>query len=415
MPPPFSEWAHRVGLSYYTKREVKIKSATLGGLYYLLSLVLAIYVIAVSIVIEHGYQAIGPAIGTSDVKVKGQAYTLAADGSVAAVYDSTDLVRVEAGGVFLPTALMVTQQYRGTCADTSVPCNATLPCAALAASANGLQTGNCSASSFCEIQGWCPPEAKTDAYQVLHGVGDWTLYIRLYARFPLQNDLAWNNVDGRGDSPTSGWNLWTLSQLLSDAGVSLNSTQGADVVLSVEVQCDLDRRDPGDRSKALCEPRASSAVQLLSKDNVYRLDSASSSLSVGANRRYTGAETLSGAVGNRTLVKAAGVRVQVLLSGTGARFNLVETLVHLGAGLGLWSIVYAVIDVLLVYVLPKRALYCRLKYDVVDAHEAEREEREAAEAQLAGAAEGEDGWEEEEAPAGARLRVPLLQQEAGKL
>jgi hypothetical protein len=133
-----------------------------------------------------------------------------------------------------------------------------------------------------------------------------------------------------------------------------------------------------------CKPAYEAGAQLFHSQSdasaahwgkVYRLDTASS-LSVGANRRYSdlpmgGGEADTSAAAlltNRTLTKAYGVKLQVLLSGTGRKFDAQETLTHLGAGLALFSIATAVVDMLAIYFFPRRAWYNKQKYDVADEH-----------------------------------------------
>jgi hypothetical protein len=68
----------------------------------------------------------------------------------------------------------------------------------------------------------------------------------MYARFPkweVTQRLAWNNLDATSaGSPTLGWNLWTLSELLRLADVDLSAganasvwAAGADLVMTLEL------------------------------------------------------------------------------------------------------------------------------------------------------------------------------------
>jgi hypothetical protein len=241
--------------------------------------------------------------------------------------------------------------YNESCA----PARAATDCVAGAPSWNGLRTGACLPSPddagafFCEVAGWCPPEAREAPPLRLAGVEDFTLFVRVNARWPRWPGLSWDNANGTAPSP--GWNVWRLGDVLAAAGVSLadgaTRDSGADVALALRLDCDLDA------SPRACLPALPAPS--------WRLDTPGSALSRGYNRR----EAVLHSDGSRTLTKAAGVRVRVLLSGTGRRFDVVETATRIGAGLGLLSLVTALVDALALYVAPRRAWYTAVKYDTV--------------------------------------------------
>jgi hypothetical protein len=93
----------------------------------------------------------------------------------------------------------------------------------------------------------------------------------------------------------------------------------------------------------------------------------------------------------RALVKASGPRIRVSITGVGRRFDLEQLTTVVGAGVALMGVATAVVDVLLLYVLPKRAKYFGLKYQTYGANdedlscgggEASLESREDAEEPL---------------------------------
>ena len=59
----------------------------------------------------------------------------------------------------------------------------------------------------------------------------------------------------------------------------------------------------------------------------------------------------------RALVKASGPRIRVSITGVGRRFDLGQLTTVVGAGVALMGIATAAVDVLLLYVLPKRARF----------------------------------------------------------
>jgi ATP P2X receptor len=59
----------RFGLSYYSVKQVRVRSATLGATYYLLCALIAAYFVY-SFWVGHGYQAQGALLGSVDVKAR---------------------------------------------------------------------------------------------------------------------------------------------------------------------------------------------------------------------------------------------------------------------------------------------------------------------------------------------------------
>ena len=88
----------------------------------------------------------------------------------------------------------------------------------------------------------------------------------------------------------------------------------------------------------------------------------------------------------RYLRKAYGLRILVQSSGRCRKFDWGMIFVTLGSAVALLSVATVVVDGLAVYVLPKRDVYQRIKYNSLDEREeeerlqAEREERQQQEA-----------------------------------
>lgn len=69
---------------------------------------------------------------------------------------------------------------------------------------------------------------------------------------------------------------------------------------------------------------------------------------------------------SRTLLKAHGIRVAVLLGGEYHQFNIVSFLVTLTTALGLLAVATTVVDALMLYVLPEKKRYQQAKYEEED-------------------------------------------------
>jgi hypothetical protein len=386
-------------------------------LYYSILAVVFAYVVGFTLVAKKGYQATVPAVGSIALKVKGIASRPSPPGSNAPpeLWDASDLTVYDATSVFVATNIMRTEQARGVCPGTHEDEACALPsgrhegeasteCREGAVSRSGAQTGRCVPASFslgdeemtrgaCEVRGWCPGEPDADALAPLENVGNFTVFLRTDVRFPGMRDKFGRTFDvtnANGTEPTLGWNLFTLDEILTMGGVSYEDVKatGADLQMNIYYDCDLDN------ALEACVPRMPFEVM--------RIDTADSSLSHGYNARWLSAVKGDGPKASkgtkfdenadtRALVKASGPRIRVSITGVGRRFDLEQLTTVVGAGVALMGVATAVVDVLLLYVLPKRAKYFGLKYQTYGADdedlscgggEAARESREDAEEPL---------------------------------
>lgn len=382
-----------------------------GLLYYSIIAVMFAYVVGFTLVAKKGYQATVPAVGSVALKVKGIASRPSPPGSLEPpeLWDASDLVVYDSTGVFVATNIMRTEQARGVCPGTHEDEACALPgsvaeteCREGVVSRSGEQTGRCvpapSAGAgdamtrrrgACEVRGWCPGEPDADdASAPLENVGNFTVFLRTDVRFPGMRDKFGRTFDvtnANGTEPTPGWNLFTLDEILRMGGVRYEDVKdaGADVQMNIYYDCDLDS------ALEACTPRMPFEVM--------RIDTADSALSHGYNARWLSAAKEAGGpafpkrADTRALVKASGPRIRVSITGVGRRFDLGQLTTVVGAGVALMGIATAAVDVLLLYVLPKRARYFGLKYQVYGANdedlvcgaeEAARETREEGEEPL---------------------------------
>ena len=113
---------------------------------------------------------------------------------------------------------------------------------------------------------------------------------------------------------------------------------------------------------------------------ILRLDDYANSLSRGFNFRYA-TYYAEEDVEFRYLRKAYGLRILVQSTGRCRAFDWAAIFVTLGSAVALLSVATVVVDGLAVYVLPKKDVYQRIKYNTLDELEeeeqlhAEREER----------------------------------------
>ena len=380
-----------------------------GLLYYSIIAVMFAYVVGFTLVAKKGYQATVPAVGSVALKVKGIASRPSPPGSLEPpeLWDASDLTVYDSTGVFVATNIMRTEQARGVCPGTHEDEACALPgsgheteaspateCREGVFSRSGEQTGRCVPApaekrGACEVRGWCPGEPDADdASAPLENVGNFTVFLRTDVRFPGMRDKFGRTFDvtnANGTEPTPGWNLFTLDEILRMGGVRYEDVKdaGADVQMNIYYDCDLDS------ALEACTPRMPFEVM--------RIDTADSALSHGYNARWLSAAKEAGGpsfpkhADTRALVKASGPRIRVSITGVGRRFDLGQLTTVVGAGVALMGIATAAVDVLLLYVLPKRARYFGLKYEVYGANdenlvcgaeEAARETREEGEEPL---------------------------------
>ena len=105
-------------LVYTTKKELRVQNRCIAGVYLFGMLTIFVYVVAYTLIIEKGYQAIGYPTGYVSTKVKGLAFNHPNEHNNETFYESVDLVlpAVEMDGLFLATAAVKTWQERGSCA-----------------------------------------------------------------------------------------------------------------------------------------------------------------------------------------------------------------------------------------------------------------------------------------------------------
>jgi hypothetical protein len=335
-------------MSYQTVKVVAIRSKILSLIYYGMLLLVLGFVIGWVIVYKHGYQREVPMIGSSMVKTKGNAFFINETTGAMEVWDSIDVVNppVEDGAAFLTTNFMRTmEQTRGAC-DSTDHCKTNADCAGPSSNqdSGGIRTGNCTADGFCQVYAWCPVEQTIkprDTFNFLKGVEDFTTFFRVSVNFPS----AKKRVDNASPFLTAG-------EILHSAGTHFEEVQqlGAIIAISYDWDCNLDR------NLKYCVPNVT----------YHRLDDPTSSFSTGFNYRYADHYMIRNQTTNqftefRNLFKVYGIRYVVLVSGSGRIFDIKNLATNLGSGLAMLSIAAVVSDLLLVYILPKRALYKQVK------------------------------------------------------
>jgi P2X purinoceptor 2 len=228
-------------LAYTTPRIVRFDNWKLGLLHLVIQILIVAYIVVYSIVLQKGYQAVTPIIGSGDIKVKGTAYTLNSSTGDAVVYDAIDLIKPaeQPNAVFITTNLWDTlNQTQSTCASTasSSQCTSDSDCVKNTNTAEGVMTGTCDTSAGqCMLSTWCPIEQEPDNHQTgLIGTGEFTVFIRNNVDFQ-DFDITKSNIED--NKLEMGFNLFTVEELINMTGFTYDDIQdkGASVALTGKV------------------------------------------------------------------------------------------------------------------------------------------------------------------------------------
>uniref|UniRef100_A0A452IGH7 Purinergic receptor n=1 Tax=Gopherus agassizii TaxID=38772 RepID=A0A452IGH7_9SAUR len=194
----------------------------------------------------------------------------------------------------------------------------------------GILTGRCvnynRSLRTCEIQGWCPAEVDTVQAPIMLEAENFTLFIKNSIRFPLFDFEKGNllpNLTAQ-DIRTCRFHPVTqpfcpilrLGDIVRFAGQDFSKLASTGGILGIKIGwvCDLDR------SWEHCVPSYTFT----------RLDSVSekNNVSPGYNFRYAKYYRRENGTEYRTLMKAFGIRFDVLVYGNAGKFNIIPTLIN---------------------------------------------------------------------------------------
>jgi P2X purinoceptor 4 len=149
--------------------------------------------------------------------------------------------------------------------------------------------------------------------------------------------------------------IFILSEIVRDAGADWDdlALHGGVMGIFINWDCDLDKE------YSRCVPEYS----------FRRMDNKNSTLAKGYSFRYP-IYSSENSVEVRTLIKAYGIRFQVLVSGKAGQFNIVPLLLNIGSGIALLGIATVICDLMVMYVVKRRKYYKENKYQLVEDEEA---------------------------------------------
>ncbi|XP_062966946.1 P2X purinoceptor 5 isoform X1 [Cynocephalus volans] len=361
---------------YKTEKFVIAKNKKVGLLYRLLQISILTYLLVWVFLVKKGYQEVDTSLQSAIItKVKGVAFTNTSELGER-LWDVADYVIPSQGEnvFFVVTNLIMTpNQRQDTCAESEdIPdgmCSKDSDChpGEAVIAGNGVKTGRCLwagnlSRGTCEIFAWCPVETKSrPAKPLLKDAEDFTIYIKNFIRFPRFNFSKTNVLESKNMAflkscrfgPKNHYcPIFRLGSVVRWAGSNFQdiAVKGGVIGVHIEWNCDLDK------AASECNPHYSFT----------RLDNKlEESVSSGYNFRFAKYYRDAAGVEFRTLIKAYGIRFDVMVNGKAGKFNIIPTIINVGSGVALMGAGAFFCDLVLLYLIKKREFYRDKKYEEV--------------------------------------------------
>ncbi|XP_030074514.1 P2X purinoceptor 2 isoform X2 [Microcaecilia unicolor] len=329
-------------LNYETPKMMVVKNRNLGTIYRFVQLLIIIYFVWYVFIIQKGYQARETGPESSVItKVKGIS-TSEVPGLGEKVWDVAEYVKPpEGGSVFtiITRTESTTLQTLRTCPESSSApgsnCSSSGDCpnGEMHMLGNGQKTGRCvhldnKTERTCEIFGWCPVEDRSVLSESLQKfVPEFTILIKNNIHFP-QFRFSKGNIEENKDDylkmcsfhPVTDLYcpIFKLGFIVQEAGENFTelAEKGGVIGVVINWNCNLDL------DSSQCNPQYS----------FRRLDPRNSKASSGYNYRFAKYYRQNGSE-SRILIKAYGIRIDVIVHGEAGKFSLIPTIINLATAL----------------------------------------------------------------------------------
>lgn len=366
----------RYFFEYYTPKILVIRSLKVGTLNRFAQALVVAYVIGYVCVLQKGYQDTDGVLSSVNTKVKGIALTNTSDLGVR-IWDVADYIippQEEASFFVLTNMIITLNQTQTHCPEnpkTGVRCKTHTDCRPgyRDTRGNGVQTGKCVhfnvSVKTCEVQAWCPLEVQTDPPQppMLADAENFTVLIKNNIKYPKfnfskRNILPHINktylercVFNRLTDPECP--IFRLKDMVTEAEEDFQNMAVQGGVMSIQISWDCDL----DMPSSWCVPKYA----------FRRLDNKDPENTVAPGYNFRFAKYYqNGKVETRTLIKGYGIRFDVMVFGQAGKFNIVPTLLNIGAGFALLGVVTIICDWIVLTCMTKRNQYMEQKYSYVD-------------------------------------------------
>ncbi|XP_075754717.1 P2X purinoceptor 7 isoform X2 [Pelodiscus sinensis] len=304
---------------YETSKVVRFQSVSYGSLKWTFHMAVFLYVCYV-LVTDKRYQKKDSVISSVHTKVKG---VVQADSRI---WDTAEYTIPVQGidSFFVITNIITTEnQVQNICPEYPIAkaiCSSDVSCIKghTDSQSNGIQTGKCvkynATIKTCEVAAWCPVESMKGAP------------VRNFS--PKLNISCTFNKITAPDCP-----IFQLGDILQATGENFSemAIQGGIMGIEINWDCNLDKWFHR------CSPKYS----------FRRLDDKTTTEHPGYNFRFAKYYKLPNGKEERTLIKAYGIRFDILVFGTAGQFNIFELLVYIGSVLSYFGLAQFLIDFLI--------------------------------------------------------------------
>ncbi|XP_062814630.1 P2X purinoceptor 2 [Anolis carolinensis] len=351
--------------SYETPKVIVVRNRHLGLIYRLVQLLILVYFIWYVFIVQKGYQESESGPESSVItKVKGVTR------SQSKVWDVEEYVKPpEGGSVFsIITRVQVTpSQTQNVCPENPrALCRSSRECVAgeMDMLGNGEKTGRCvpynRTKKTCEVKAWCPVEDGTALSEDLAKMApEFTILIKNNIHFPRFRFSKGNIKDSKdGYLRNCSFNettdlycpIFKLGFIVAQAGEDFAALaeKGGVIGVIINWNCNLDLPD------SECNPRYS----------FRRLDPKWAQVSSGYNYRFAKYYHCKGK-STRTLIKAYGIRIDVIVHGQAGKFSPIPTIINLATALTSVGVGSFLCDWILLTFMNKDEVYSSRKFDQI--------------------------------------------------
>ncbi|XP_070372105.1 P2X purinoceptor 7 isoform X2 [Equus asinus] len=343
---------------YKTVKAIHSQNTWLGTLKNLFMVGSFVY-ICFALVSDKRYQRKEPLISSVHTKVKGIAEVReeiiesGAKKVVQSVFDTADYTfPLQGNSFFVMTNFLKTEgQEQGLCPEYPTRrtlCSSDRGCKKgwMDPQSKGIQTGRCIVykgnQKTCEVSAWCPIEAVEEAPRpaLLNSAENFTVLIKNNIDFPGHNYTTRNFLPGLNITCTFHKTqnpqcpIFRLGDIFRETGDHFSDVAIQGGIMGIEIYWDCNL----DRWFHRCRPKYS----------FRRLDdkTASESSYPGYNFRYAKYYKENN-VEKRTLIKVFGIRFDILVFGTGGKFDIIQLIVFVGSTLSYFGLATLFIDFLI--------------------------------------------------------------------
>lgn len=362
---------------YYTSKILVIRSKKVGTLNRFTQALVIAYVIGYVCVLKKGYQDTDTVLSSVTTKVKGIALTNTSELGER-IWDVADYIipPQEIGSFFVLTNMIITpNQTQSKCAENPTPasiCTSHRDCKRgfNDARGDGVRTGRCviynDTVKTCEVLSWCPLEKIIEPPNppLLADAENFTVLIKNNIRYPkfnfnkrnilpnINSSYLTQCVFSRKTDPDCP--IFRLKDIVEEAKEDFQTMAVHGGVMGVQIRWDCDL----DMPQSWCVPRYT----------FRRLDNKDpeNNVAPGYNFRFAKYYKDSDGTETRTLIKGYGIRFDVLVFGQAGKFNIIPTLLNIGAGLALLGLVNVICDWVVLTFMTRKQHYKEQKYTYVD-------------------------------------------------